>query len=318
MARKNKWLEGVKPAEPASAAATIALRTRLELLWELLPPAALESHKDIEHVHQLRVATRRAMAALEIFGEFVPHRRAKWFRKQLKRVRRSAGDARDLDVLIARVRAAASNGNGPCVSPLLLRRLDVERHVVQAPIVRIYRRLQKKHWPRRLARLLDRVGWRPENAASNGSGEPTFSAFACRRLRTEAGQFFASATGDFSDLDELHRFRIEGKRLRYTLELFAGACGDALRDEIYPAIEELQERLGRVNDHLNAARRFDAWTQSCDEPELQAALGCWRDEERKALHAAREQFSQWWTADGMTALRDRFDQALAVPALRAD
>jgi len=318
MVRKNKWLEGAMPAEPATAAASVALSARLELLWQSVPPAALHSEQDVEHVHQLRVATRRAMAALEIFGEFVPRRRDKWFRKQLKRIRRAAGDARDLDVLAARVRTAMSAENKPCVSPLLLRKLAVERHVAQAPILQIYRRLEKKRWLRRVAKLLDRVAWRPQTSHSNGAGEPTFAAFACRRLRYQVDQFFQSTARDLSDLEALHCFRIEGKRLRYTLELFAGACGQAVRDELYPAVEELQERLGAVNDHANAAQRFDAWMSRSADAAMLAALRCWRDDERRSLHAAHERFLEWWTPARVAELRDRFDQVLAAPALHGD
>jgi CHAD domain-containing protein len=55
---------------------------------------------DVERVHDMRVATRRLRAALEIFEDCFPHKR---HRKALKRVKALAdalGERRDLDVEI--------------------------------------------------------------------------------------------------------------------------------------------------------------------------------------------------------------------------
>lgn len=47
--------------------------------------------------------------------------------------------------------------------------------------------------------------------------------------------------------DELHRFRLEGKRLRYTLELFRPCYGPSLVRAIN-ALREIQQHLGDCND----------------------------------------------------------------------
>ncbi len=54
----TNFVEGT-PEEPVSAVAARALGPRLALVLELLPRAALHADQDIEHVHQLRVASRR-------------------------------------------------------------------------------------------------------------------------------------------------------------------------------------------------------------------------------------------------------------------
>lgn len=60
---------------------------------------------DIEYVHQSRVATRRIRAALKIFAEcFPPGTYTRWDR-QIKRLTRSLGEARDLDVQIAYIKS---------------------------------------------------------------------------------------------------------------------------------------------------------------------------------------------------------------------
>ena len=53
--------------------------------------------------------------------------------------------------------------------------------------------------------------------------------------------------------DELHRFRLETKRFRYTLELFRPLYGPGL-DRYLKALRELQGALGHVSDHQAIAR----------------------------------------------------------------
>ena len=47
-----------------------------------------------------------------------------------------------------------------------------------------------------------------------------------------------------------------GKRLRYAIEMFVDCFGPALRATLHPAIAEMQQVLGDVNDHFNAARLY--------------------------------------------------------------
>ncbi len=118
MSRKSKWIEAKSADEFAPAVARRAIAARLKTLWNWLPLAAKHSADDVEYVHQLRVASRRAMAVLEIFDAMLPRKRSKWFAKQLNRVRKAAGEARDLDVLAPRLAAACKAeriGRGNCL-----------------------------------------------------------------------------------------------------------------------------------------------------------------------------------------------------------
>jgi len=48
-------------------------------------------------------------------------------------------------------------------------------------------------------------------------------------------------------VEELHNMRIAAKRLRYTLEIFAPALGDAAVP-VLKQVEEIQEQLGKIHD----------------------------------------------------------------------
>ncbi len=55
---------------------------------------------DIEYVHRMRVASRRLRASLPLFSECVPRRRYRAWVKEIGRITRALGRARDLDVQI--------------------------------------------------------------------------------------------------------------------------------------------------------------------------------------------------------------------------
>src|SRR5262245_24754839 len=97
---EGKWIPDLKATTPLDDAARRVLTVRLQVVGEYLPKALRESEKDVEHVHQLRVATRRAAAALRIVDCCLPVKVSKNARRRLREVRRAAGKARDWDVFL--------------------------------------------------------------------------------------------------------------------------------------------------------------------------------------------------------------------------
>jgi CHAD domain-containing protein len=79
-----------------AAARVIAVRCR-ELVDHSAGVLDLE---DIERVHDMRVATRRLRAALEIFMPCLPPKRGKAVLKEVKRLADALGERRDADVAI--------------------------------------------------------------------------------------------------------------------------------------------------------------------------------------------------------------------------
>src|SRR2546426_9281030 len=96
----EKWLDALRGDMPVSEAAQLALSRRLGAVRDRLPDAVFHADDDIEHVHQLRVSTRRAAAALRLFADHLPARLYKKTRRALRAIRRSAGAARDWDVFL--------------------------------------------------------------------------------------------------------------------------------------------------------------------------------------------------------------------------
>jgi CHAD domain-containing protein len=149
----GKWVEGTTPDDRTRDVAVGALRGRLGAVLHWLREAACHAEKDAEHVHQLRVWSRRATAALRLYGELLPRRRASWMGQQLKRVRRAANDARDCDVLAARLAGRSDRG-----TRRWLEAVREDRAKAQSAVVAVYERLGRDdRFARRIDKLLRRT-----------------------------------------------------------------------------------------------------------------------------------------------------------------
>jgi CHAD domain-containing protein len=289
----TKWLPDVTPADRAVDVAGRALRIRLDavrryLKWSVGRP------EEPEHVHQLRVWTRRADAALALYGDLLPPRRARRLRDRLRRIRRVAGRVRDCDVLAQR--------SGPTT------KLRAERARAQGKLVALYERLGRgRRLKRQVRRLLDRL------RARNAGRAETFADRARASLRPLVERFFAAMPDAGSEARALHRFRIRAKALRYAMELLAGAFPAAFRDELYPVVGALQEKLGLVNDLAVAQERLEKRMARTGDPaelsDLRRRLAGTGEE----LARAREDFRRWWTPAARDALRGRFEELLRPP-----
>jgi CHAD domain-containing protein len=296
MAPLSKWIDGLVPDGSVSDAARKSLEARLATVAYWLPLAARPVDGDLERVHQLRVATRRAVAALKLYRDWLPRNKRRWLTKRLKKVRRAAGDARDLDVLAARLRK--ENGDqGAEVATLLTN----QRASLHPPILAI---ADSCHEDNRLHRktykLLAQIG--PQDAAAS-TQDANFRSWAALRLHAVAGEFFAAQPEGGSDLSALHRFRIVGKKLRYTMELLAPAFGPELRETLYPIVQELQEKLGNVNDYVvgrNILEHLRANGSISTSDQLDTLI---QAEETSRDHAIAE-FRQWWTPERAETLRN--------------
>lgn len=304
MAKRNgKWIDGLRPEMPVSKAARKTLLRRLRPVDRWLSDAAYRADDSPEFVHQLRVATRRAMAALEGYAELLPADKAAKMTKQLGRIRKRAGDARDCDVFVDRLKQA---GDAERWAPLV-KHVEQLRAAAQEPIVKLRRKLTRKDFARKIEKLVDQVH------APRHEQETTLQQWARHGLARNVTKFFEAGAADLGDTTLLHQFRIEGKHLRYALEYFSSAFGPEVRNELYPAIERVQGLLGTVNDHASAIEHLAEWRVKWDEPEVQALLDERTALEQSALREAKQEFYRWWAPQRAAELRNRFAMLLELP-----
>jgi CHAD domain-containing protein len=304
MQRSDKWVSVRGVDEPVSAVARRTIGNRLRAVGHRLREAVSADGDKVETVHQIRVAARRADAALDVFCELSPSgRRAKW-KRRLRKIRRTAGELRDLDVLLARYR---KEGDG--VSPGTLGRLEDQRRDRQPVIEKLAKRWRKRRFGLKARRFARDIRWRDEES------EPTVLEAARRRLRPACDRFLTAAAAQPSEPESLHRLRIRGKELRYAMEVFAEALPDFFRVELYPTVETLQEHLGRINDHATARARFRRWNRKRVKREEAVAdneYGIAAERESTQLDDAIAAFRSWWTTERAEKFRERFSEALAT------
>ena len=102
---KARDIEGLAEAASFREAAQTAVRVRAEEVFEHAENVLDTS--DIERVHDMRVATRRLRAVMEIFAEAFPRKEHRRLLKEVKALADSLGERRDRDVAIDAMRGAA-------------------------------------------------------------------------------------------------------------------------------------------------------------------------------------------------------------------
>lgn len=305
MALQSTWLVVEHASTPASQVARRTLRKRLDAVWTELQAAAGD-RPDADRVHRLRVATRRTLAAVDAFSDLLPAKRRDWFAKRLRRLRRAAGEARDLDVLTDRLGREVAGPQSPVAGlaarDRLVAMLARRQAASRGPIRQMRDALLAGDWHGRTERLLDRVG-------SRGQDRP-FADFARRRFRPLVASFFATADHRLRSAAELHRLRIEGKKLRYAMEIFA--CVFPVREGVRcaDALERLQETLGDFTDHAVAADRLRRWGRSAGIGMQHHTLAALHDVEAARADKARKAFAKWWSPNRRRRLRRALERTL--------
>ena len=109
----GKWIPDLSPEMPVVDAARTVLAARFGVVRHYLPLAAESPFDNPEYVHQLRVGTRRAGAALRVFADCLPKKPQRAAKKSLRAIRRAAGGARDWDVFLDNLAAVIAWLYGP-------------------------------------------------------------------------------------------------------------------------------------------------------------------------------------------------------------
>jgi CHAD domain-containing protein len=302
--RPSKWITDVDGSAPIADAARHIVDTRTTGLSALLDLAASAHEEDIEHIHRLRVTTRRADAALAAFAPCFGPRRHKHMRKMLKRIRNAAGDARTCDVhliLLNALRDQTASADRKAlryaVKRLEQERADAQHAVNEAaeryPADKIERRIAKLHKSARAPRPADF----DIADAANGLNFHDAGVISLARTIRDVRE---TASGDLTVLEHAHALRLKFKRLRYSIELFAGCFDASLRADLYPRISGLQDILGELNDAHEIMLRFERYADSVGDDDRKSngnlALSLTRLAEGAKTERDRQhqKFLKWW------------------------
>ncbi len=284
--------DGHGPAAPVACdVARRAVACHLDAVWRAIEIAASD-RGDTEAMHRLRVACRRSLAVLEAFQPILPRSGRKWFVTRLRLIKRSAGKARDLDVMNDRLVAGShrvGEAHGVAVSArrALLETLRRERRTAREPVATLHRRLRNAGWQARATKLQGSV-------QRTGIGAWTLPRYARRRLRPVLARFQQRADHRMRGGRDIHRFRIEGRRLRYLVEVFSTIFSERVRRRCERAMGRLQSDLGEFTDHAAAADRlgwlFSRTAERGSRQMVKRLLRRERDDAKRVGRACRRQW----------------------------
>jgi CHAD domain-containing protein len=216
---------------------------RFKKLASQLRRAAKHPH-DPDAVHDMRVATRRFMQGLKVFGQFFDRQSTKKMRRRLRRLMQLSGEARNCDITLELLELAGFD-DGKSAAQLRRQRKRAEEILAEL-LGRWHRRKLDVQWLRHLRVVTGVSGdW---DCSSPVEGN------ARRALPSLATEFFAAGTiaaRKSEDYEKLHQFRLLAKRFRYTLELFQPVFGPEMNRGV-KALRELQDKLGAMNDCVTA------------------------------------------------------------------
>jgi len=224
--------------------------------WMLQQVKALERElggallaEDIEHIHQLRVASRRLRNGFAHFHDCLPAKKAPDWQDAIKRITRALGAARDLDIQIELLHQLNTETLDAALKPgykRLLLRLTQRRNSSQVKINKTIEQLRQ-------SRALDEMRIRFTSIIEPSEGmylyTPSLYQKAYSAINDTLEDFLSYQEYIRSPeaIQELHAMRISGKHLRYTLEIFAPIYHQALLPYIR-IMKEIQDLLGSVHD----------------------------------------------------------------------
>jgi CHAD domain-containing protein len=247
MVKKPKQPAPINAHESVSDGFATILRHNFEALsqWE----EAARTWDDIEGVHQLRVTLRRMRSALSLFRPVVPNNATAACSEEMRWLANQLGPARDLDVFITEAMA-------PVSGKLLLPGEEALRRRAEERRAAAYESVRSMLDGERYARFKNEFGnWlqeRPWEGAQHKEkhrkrlhGE--LAPFAREVLDKFSGRVLAAgAHVDQDSAEEMHRLRIECKKLRYAAEFFTPLF--AGMDEFIAHLKGLQDLLGVMHD----------------------------------------------------------------------
>jgi CHAD domain-containing protein len=226
--------------------------------------AGARKAEDIEHIHRMRVASRRLRAALPLFRDCYPEKNFRFWTTEIRKITRALGAARDADVQIAFLKEYLQKQQEPILShpeimpvptkpdhlsvKLVLSHLQIKRNNLQKDIFHALDELEQRHVMDDIQiacqTVLPKHGRRHLRARMHG-----LPAVASARIGKDLLRLFSYEPWVHNPdaIAEHHAMRISAKKLRYTMEIYSPLYRWKLRKSL-ARIKKMQELLGDIHD----------------------------------------------------------------------
>ena len=246
------------------------------------------SRYDPEHVHQMRVASRRLRTAFSVFGEIDGGLRSHPLVEELRWLADLLGEARNWDVLLLETfpKLFALFPDEPGLS-LLVREATKRRRRARRAVNDALRSERYME----LTLSLCEFGLRArEHPALSIPVTPVAADMLTRRhrqLRKRARQLAELSAR------QRHVLRISAKKLRYTAEFFGSLFPGAKLDKFLRRFGDLQKGLGLLNDLATTRELMSALAASAGA-EAQRPLGLCTGWSAGLEEGTLSELPRWW------------------------
>jgi len=295
---RNKPAVPLTPDMPA-ADAVAALALANLAVARSNEPGMLRIPDDTEFLHDYRVALRRVRSLLSLLREVYPATFEDDLRRRLGLIARKTNTLRDLDVyLLDQPRFLQLLGDEfrPGLEQVyagFARRQRAERRALREWLGSA---AYEQEIAGVVAAFTDRVRW-GNTSAGQSPVEQLVAAKLAMRYRKVCKRARRADAGTAQP--ELHRLRIQCKKLRYLLELFGDLFNRRAVAKIVDRLKSLQDCLGRINDCAAQQVTLRTYLRAApNDNRLAMAIGAMllalqreQDRERARLPAVIEAFA---------------------------
>ncbi len=209
---------------------------------------------DIEHVHNMRVATRRMRAAFDQFEGYFQRKAIKRFRKDLRKTGQTLGAVRDLDVFnreAQRYLKGLEKAQRDSLDPLLAH-WQTQREEARQVLIAYLDSERYRRFVDEFGKFLQAAGAGVEPVAADEVGRYQVRHALSSTIWQlyETVRAYETVLAD-APMTTLHALRIDCKQLRYTLEFFREVLGPET-GQVIKDIVHIQDHLGDLQDAVVA------------------------------------------------------------------
>lgn len=234
--------------QPAGEAVARVLAAQAAVAQATLPHCLEDV--DVEAVHDLRVAVRRARTVLARLGRVLPREERRELAANLRWTQSITSATRDLDTLLLRwgelVDAVPDDVRGHLVAVH-----DLLRDRRAATFETLATHLRSPTFAEGWTTWRDLVGSAAAGTGRQTAAQQPIEQLVAPRIEKAATRLRLASTAidAYSPATALHDLRKQGKHLRYLLELFGEAClpSETVQERIRE-LKILQDDLGRHQD----------------------------------------------------------------------
>ena len=316
---------GVSPDSTLGELSYRVLRKEASAMLAHVPGTRLG--EDIESLHQMRVATRRMRAGMDMFASVLPVRAGR-LRAELGWLAALLGEVRDLDIQLGRFDDWTEEMPGDHREALDELADLLAGHRVQARRA-LLEALDSRRYERLVSGLVAMLVQGPSSRSTTGRAPAVTTMPELIEERHRAARKAARRAKRTGAATDYHRLRIRCKRLRYALEFASGLYDGELKGFVRQ-MTRLQDALGSMQDAAVASSRLQVIALTEEGASLSRAAifamggvaGQYRSEAEHLLGDMPElvqllQGKEWKRARSLMELRQKAAAPLAHPPAAA-